>query len=96
MIDVHFWRNKKVLITGHTGFKGSWLCLLLNKFGAEVYGYSLDAPTQPNLYGKAFIENDIKSTKGDIRDLEKLKDFLPKESGYCNSFGSPTNCERIL
>ena len=78
MIDVHFWRNKKVLITGHTGFKGSWLCLLLNKFGAEVYGYSLDAPTQPNLYGKAFIENDIKSTKGDIRDLEKLKDFFYK------------------
>jgi len=56
MIDIDFWRTKKVLITGHTGFKGSWLCLLLNKIGAKVYGYSLDAPTQPNLYSEASIE----------------------------------------
>ena len=45
-----FYINKKVLITGHTGFKGSWLCLLLKSLGADVYGYSLNAPTNPSLF----------------------------------------------
>jgi CDP-glucose 4,6-dehydratase len=59
MMDMQpdFWKDKKVLITGHNGFKGSWLCLWLKRLGAEVYGFSLpDPPTQPSLYEKAHID----------------------------------------
>ena len=52
-----FWKKKKVLITGHTGFKGSWLSLCLQHFGAEVIGISLDPPTNPSLYEKANVSN---------------------------------------
>lgn len=65
--------GKKVLITGHTGFKGSWLTLLLNQLGAEVYGYALDPPTNPSLYIEASLDEIVKSTIGDIRDFQKLK-----------------------
>ena len=50
MADLSFYKGKKVLITGHTGFKGSWLCRILVGAGAEVTGYSLSAPTEPNLF----------------------------------------------
>lgn len=66
------YNGKKVLITGHTGFKGSWLCMLLNKLGADVYGYSLDPPTNPSLFTEAKIERLITSFIGDIRDYDKL------------------------
>lgn len=49
--DFSFYKGKKVLVTGHTGFKGSWLCRLLLKLGAEVTGYALEPPTQPDLFG---------------------------------------------
>jgi len=65
--------GKKVLITGHTGFKGSWLSLLLHQLGAEVYGYALDPPTNPSLYKEAHLDEIVKSTIGDIRDYHKLK-----------------------
>lgn len=82
MFDLEFYRNKKVLVTGHTGFKGSWLCKLLANFGAEVIGYSLNPPTEPSLFKIANIEGDVKSIIGDIRDLSKLKlvfeDFQPE------------------
>ena len=64
-----FYRGKKVFVTGHTGFKGSWLCKML----AEVTGYSLDAPTEPSLFKIAGIANDIHSVIGDIRDFASLK-----------------------
>lgn len=67
-----FFKNKKVLITGHTGFKGSWLCLLLNKLGANVYGYALNPPTHPSLYELAGIEALVNSTIGDVRDFDLL------------------------
>jgi len=70
------YENKKVLITGHTGFKGSWLCHLLKGFGADVYGYSLEPPTDPNLYSIANVEDGICSEIGDIRDFERLSDFV--------------------
>jgi CDP-glucose 4,6-dehydratase len=68
-----FWKNKKVLITGHTGFKGAWLSLWLHDMGAQVYGYALPAPTQPSLFEAAKISDLIQSEIGDIRDFQKVK-----------------------
>lgn len=68
-----FYKGKKVLITGHTGFKGSWLCQILLEAGAEVIGYAIEPPTQPSLFELASLEYKIDSVKGDIRDLEHLK-----------------------
>ncbi|NVN95420.1 MAG: CDP-glucose 4,6-dehydratase [Bacteroidetes bacterium] len=75
-INKLFWKGKRVLITGHTGFKGSWLCLILKEMDAEVYGYALDPPTQPSLFKEAHIEKLITSSIGDIRDYEKFSKFL--------------------
>ncbi|NEW84859.1 MAG: CDP-glucose 4,6-dehydratase [Mariniphaga sp.] len=72
------YKGRKVLITGHTGFKGSWLCLLLNKLGADVYGYALDPPTNPSLFKEARIDELMTSFIGDIRDYEKLSGVLQK------------------
>ena len=71
--DISFYRGKKVFVTGHTGFKGSWLCKILANAGAEVTGYSLNPPTSPSLFDIAGIEQDIHSVIGDIRDYESLK-----------------------
>lgn len=68
-----FYRGKKVLITGHTGFKGTWLCAVLLGLGAEVTGYALEPPTTPSLYRLTGMEHRIHSVLGDIRDLEHLK-----------------------
>ncbi len=74
MFDLSFYKDKKVFVTGHTGFKGSWLCKILIKAGAIVTGYSLPAPTTPSLFNIADIESKITSIIGDIRDYEMLKD----------------------
>lgn len=71
MLD--FYRGKKVLVTGHTGFKGTWLCRILISAGAEVTGYSLEAPTEPNLFALAEISDRMNSVIGDIRNLNGLK-----------------------
>jgi CDP-glucose 4,6-dehydratase len=68
-----FWKGKKVFITGHTGFKGSWLALWLNKMNAEVTGYSIEPPSNPNLFTLINLEKHIKSINGNINDREKLK-----------------------
>lgn len=70
---MNFYKGKKVLVTGHTGFKGSWLCKLLSMAGAEVTGYSLKPPTEPSLFKLANIEQEINSVIGDIRDLAALQ-----------------------
>jgi CDP-glucose 4,6-dehydratase len=70
--------KRRVLITGHTGFKGSWLCLLLHKLGADVYGYALEPPTNPSLFIEANIAELITSYIGDIRDLNKLTKLFQK------------------
>lgn len=72
MIELDFFRGKKVLVTGHTGFKGTWLCKILINAGADVLGYSLEAPTNPNLFSISGVEKQMKSVIGDIRDYEKL------------------------
>ena len=69
----NFWKNKKVLITGHTGFKGGWLSLWLNSLGAEVTGYSLSPITTPSLFETARIKDITNSHIGDIRDVEKFQ-----------------------
>lgn len=72
MLDFDFYKGKKVFITGHTGFKGSWLCEVLLMAGAEVTGYSLDAPTNPALFDILSLKERMKSNIGDIRDLSHL------------------------
>lgn len=68
-----FWRDKKVFVTGHTGFKGGWLCIWLNMLGAKVHGYALNPPTEPSLFKVANIEQILAShTIADIRDYETL------------------------
>ncbi|MBQ6856515.1 MAG: CDP-glucose 4,6-dehydratase [Lachnospiraceae bacterium] len=71
-----FYRGKKVLVTGHTGFKGTWLCRILVNAGAEVIGYSLNPPTEPALFDMADLEGKMKSVIGDIRDLAHLKEVF--------------------
>ena len=72
-MDFSFYKNKTVLITGHTGFKGSWLCKILINSGANVIGYSLEAPTKPSLFELSQIGKQMTSIVGDIRDYEHLK-----------------------
>lgn len=71
--DLNFYAGKRVFVTGHTGFKGSWLCRLLCHAGAEVTGYSLDPPTEPSLFRLAGLEGELTSVIGDIRDFPALK-----------------------
>ncbi|MCF7971118.1 MAG: CDP-glucose 4,6-dehydratase [Methylococcaceae bacterium] len=68
-----FWQGKKVLLTGHTGFKGSWLALWLQSLGAEVIGMALDPPTQPSLFERANVAGNMRSLIGDIRDLQWVR-----------------------
>ena len=67
-----FYKGKKVFLTGHTGFKGSWLSRILILAGAEVTGYSLEPPTDPSLFAKLGLEKEMHSVTGDVRDLEHL------------------------
>jgi len=78
-IAADFWRGRRVFLTGHTGFKGSWLSLWLNELGAEVSGYALPPPTEPSLFGTARVAQLVHaSTLADIRDLASLRDAMQK------------------
>ncbi len=76
MLDLGFYKNKKILITGHTGFKGTWLSKILINAGAKVLGYSLEAPTNPSLFKLSKIESQMTSIIGDIRDFKHLKEIF--------------------
>ena len=68
-----FWRGRRVFLTGHTGFKGSWLALWLESLGAEVTGYALAPPTTPSLYEQAGVDRSLRSVIADIRDYDRLR-----------------------
>ena len=76
--DLSIYKGKSVFVTGHTGFKGSWLCKILSGAGAVVTGYSLNPPTEPSLFEIAGIASDITSVIGDIRDYKSLKAAFDK------------------
>ncbi len=78
VVNSGFWNNKKVLVTGHTGFKGSWLCLWLQELGANVVGYALAPPSDPNLFQEANVEQGMTSLFGDIRDLGEMQKAIDK------------------
>lgn len=72
LTNLSFYRGKRVLITGHTGFKGAWMCRILADAGAILTGYSLEPPTEPNLFSLAGVENHMTSVLGDVRDLAHM------------------------
>ncbi len=78
--DMGFWQGKRVFLTGHTGFKGSWLCLWLSRMGAHVTGYALEPPTDPSLFELARVDELVDSCIADVRDLERLKAEMLKAS----------------
>lgn len=82
IVDANFWQNRKVLVTGHTGFKGSWLSLWLQTMGAEVHGFALPPPTTPSLFHEANVAGGMRSEIGDIRNLDNLiatfREFEPE------------------
>ena len=76
MVDLDFFKNKRIFITGHTGFKGSWLSYILDRSGAFVKGYSLDPNTTPSLFSKIKFSNNVSSVISDIRDFKKLENEI--------------------
>lgn len=72
LVSPGFWKGKRVFLTGHTGFKGSWLAIWLNELGAQVTGYALPAPTAPSLFDVVEVEKTLTSIIGDIRSYENL------------------------
>ena len=75
-MGLSFYKGKRVLVTGHTGFKGAWMCRVLVDAGAILTGYSLEAPTQPNLFALAGVEDNMTSIIGDVRDLAHLMEVF--------------------
>src|SRR5271163_3578167 len=67
-VDPGFWRDRRVLLTGHTGFKGAWLALWLQSLGARVTGFSVNGATQPSLFELARVGEGVESIQGDVRD----------------------------
>jgi CDP-glucose 4,6-dehydratase len=77
MLNRSFWKDRRVFVTGHTGFKGAWLSLWLDALGAKVTGYALEPPTQPSLFEQASIaQTAVRTIIADIRDFERLKGAL--------------------
>lgn len=75
-MNLSFWKGRSVFITGHTGFKGAWLCLWLRHLGARVTGYALEPPTDPSLFDLATAGNEMSDLRGDVRDAEALESSI--------------------
>lgn len=75
-LNAAFWKGKRVLVTGHTGFKGSWMCLVLDQLGAQVCGYAREPPTNPSLFKLARIDELVDSVCGDVRDFDHLRNVI--------------------
>src|SRR3972149_6235414 len=75
-MNLDFWKNKKVLLTGHTGFKGSWLSLWLQNLDVDLIGYSKSIPTKPSLYELSCVEDEMISIMGNVSDLNKLIEII--------------------
>jgi CDP-glucose 4,6-dehydratase len=76
VLNPSFWRGRKVLVTGHSGFKGSWLCLWLQQMGAEVTGFAAGSPSTPCLFEVARVDDGMESLEGDIRDTELVRETI--------------------
>ena len=74
MLNSDFYKGKRILITGHTGFKGTWMCQVLLELGADVTGYALQPPTNPSLFELMCMEGKLRSVEGDVRDLQHLQE----------------------
>ena len=81
-MNSNFWQGKRVFLTGHTGFKGSWLSLWLQSLGAELVGYALEPPTRPSLFEVARVDEGMSSVTGDVSDYAHLhqRSWLPGNS----------------
>jgi len=79
-MDSSFWKNKKVLLTGHTGFKGSWLSLWLQKLGVDLVGFSKSVPTKPSLFELADIGKNMTSIMGDITSIENITNVIQQHN----------------
>ncbi len=79
-MDRRYWRGRKVLLTGHTGFKGSWLSLWLERLGADVCGFAREPPTEPSLFERAQVARGMKSVIGDVRDYSALKTVIAQHA----------------
>ena len=78
VINSQFWKGKKVFLTGHTGFKGSWMSLWLQKLGTNLIGFSESIPTEPSLFKLANVQQGMISLFGDIRNYENIEEILRK------------------
>ena len=83
MTNLNFYQGKTILLTGHTGFKGTWLSKILINAGAKVIGYSLEAPTEPNLFKLSGVEENMVSIIGDVRDFNHLKEVFDRYQPEC-------------
>jgi CDP-glucose 4,6-dehydratase len=79
-VNAGFWKKRRVLVTGHTGFKGSWLCIWLQMLGAEVTGCALEPPTEPSLFKVADVANGMDSGRADVRDLDAVTSIMRRSS----------------
>ncbi len=82
VMNTQFWKGKNILLTGHTGFKGSWLSLWLQKLGANLIGFSKDVPTKPSLFELANVEDGMTSITGNVCNYEQIekviRDYKPE------------------